>query len=54
MLQHSSTVSHKNPAGQARTMPPKPGRVTGSRFGPGPPGTVVSSVPPRGSSFRER
>ena len=45
MLQHSSTVSHKSPAGQARMMTPKPGRVTVSRFEPGPPGTVVSNVP---------
>ena len=28
-----------------RMMTPKPGRVTVSRFEPGPPGTVVSNVP---------
>ena len=45
MLQHSSTVSHKNPAGQARMMIQKPGRVIAIRFEPGPPGAVVSNVP---------
>ena len=45
MLQHSSTVSHKNPAGQAHMMIQKPGRVIVFRFEPGPPGAVVSNVP---------